>query len=52
MSSGLQPSPETENAQETWESRPRRCFTQENSGQMSRQSSEDSDSSEQNRDRD
>ena len=49
-SSGLQRSPEAENAQKTWENRPSKCFTQENSRQMSRQSSVDSYYGEQNRD--
>ena len=49
-SSGLQRNPEAENAQKTWETRPRKCFMQENSRQMSRQSSVDSYTSEQNRD--
>ena len=49
-SSGLQRNPESENSQKTWENHPKTCFTQENSRQMSRQSSEDSVYSEQNRD--
>ena len=47
-SSGLQRNSEVEDTQKTWENRPRKCFTQENSRQMSRQSSIDSYSSEQN----
>ena len=49
-SSGLQRSPEVEIAQQAWENSPKRCFMQENSRLTSRQSSIDSDSSEQNRD--
>ena len=49
-SSVLQRSPEVENAQQAWENRPKRCFMQENSRLTSRQSSIDSNSSEQNRD--
>ena len=49
-SSGRQRNPEAENAQKTWENRPKRCFTQENSRQMSRESSTDSYNGEQNRD--
>ena len=49
-SSGLQLNSEAENAQKTWGNRPRKCFMQETSRHMSRQSSEDSISSEQNRD--
>ena len=49
-SSGLQRNSEAENAQKTWENRAKRCFTQENSRQMSRDSSVDSYTSEQNRD--
>ena len=48
-SSGLQRSPEAENAQKTWENRPRKGFMQENSRQMSRQSSIDSYNSKPNR---
>ena len=50
-SSGLQRNPEAENSQKTWNYRPKTCFMQENSGQMTRQSSEDSIYSEQNRDK-
>ena len=49
-SSGLQRNSEVENSQKFWENRPRKCFIQENSQQMSRQSSVDSVNSEQNRD--
>ena len=49
-SSGLQRNSEVENSQKLWENRPRKCFTQENSRQMSRQNSVDSDNSEQNGD--
>ena len=51
-SSGLQWNSEVENAQKSWENRPRKCFTQENnrSRQTSRQSSVDSVNSEQNHD--
>ena len=52
-SSGLQWNPEAGNAQKTWGSGPRKCFMQETNSYgwyMSRQSSEDSISSEQNRD--
>ena len=49
-SSGLQRNPEVDNAQQAWENRPKRCFIQENSRLTSRQSSIDSDSSEQNHD--
>ena len=49
-SSGLQRNSEVENSQKTWENRPRKCFMQENKRQMSRQSSVDSYSCEQNRD--
>ena len=49
-SSGLQRNSEVENAQKTWGNRPRKCFMQENSRQVSCQSSEDSTSSEHNRD--
>ena len=41
-SSGLQRNPEVENVQKTWENCPKRSFTQENSRQMSRESSVDS----------
>ena len=46
----LQRNPEVENAQKTWGNRPRKCFMQENSRQVSRQSSVDSVGSEQKRD--
>ena len=49
-SSGLHRNSEAENTQKTWENRPKMCFMQENCRQMSRQSSVDSYSSEQNRD--
>ena len=49
-SSGLQWNSEVENAQKSWENRPRKCFIQENREQSSRQSSVDSVNSEQNRD--
>ena len=49
-SSGLQRNPEAQNTQKTWENCPERRFMQENSRQMSRHSSVDSYSSEQNRD--
>ena len=49
-SSGLQWNSEVENAQKLWENCPRKCFMQENCRQTSRQSSVDSDISEQNRD--
>ena len=49
-SSGLQRYSEVVNAQKTWENRPKRCFTQENSRHMSRESSVDSYNGEQNRD--
>ena len=49
-SCGLQRNPEAENAQKRWENRPERCFTQENSRQMSRDSSVDSYNSLQNGD--
>ena len=49
-SSGLQRNPEAVNAQKTWKNRPKKCFTQGNSRQMSRESSVDSYYSEQNRD--
>ena len=48
--SGLQWNSEVENAQKSWENRPRKCFMQENSRLTSRQSSVDSDNSEKNRD--
>ena len=48
-SSGPQWNPEVENSQKSWEKRPKTCFTQENSRFASRQSSIDSDDSEQNR---
>ena len=38
-SSGLQRNSKVENAQNSWENRPRKCFIQENSRLMSRQSS-------------
>ena len=47
-SSGLQRNPEAENSQKTWNKRPKTCFMQENSGQKTRQSSEDSNYSKQN----
>ena len=47
-SSELQRNPEAENSQKTWDKRPETCFMQENNRQMTRQSSEDSISSEQN----
>ena len=50
-SSGLQRNSELENAQKSCDNRPRKYFRQGNSRQMSRQSSVDSYSSEQNRDR-
>ena len=50
-SSGLKRNPEAENSQETWENRPKRCFTQENSREISRESSVDSYISAQNRDK-
>ena len=46
----LQRNSEVENAQKSWENRPRKCFIQENDRLRSRQSSVDSDTSEQNRD--
>ena len=49
-SSGLQRNPEVENAQKIRGNSPRKCFMQENSGQISRQSSIDSVCSEQDRD--
>ena len=50
MSSGLQRNPEVENTLKTWETRPKRCFMEENNRKMSRQSSVGSYNSEQNRD--
>ena len=50
-SSGLHRNPEVGNSQKTWENRPKTCFTQENSRLRSRESSTDSNNSEQNRDR-
>ena len=41
-SSGLQWNSEVENAQKSWENRPRKCFMQENNRLTSRQSSVDS----------
>ena len=49
-SSGLQRNSEVENAQKAWEKCPRKCFVQENNRQMSRQSSLESNCSEQNHD--
>ena len=49
-SSGLQRNSEVGKAQKSWENCPRKCFIQENSRQMSRQSSVESYSSEQNHD--
>ena len=49
-SSGLQWNSEVENAQKSLENRTRKCFMQENSRLASRQSSIDSDNSEENRD--
>ena len=49
-SSGLQWNSKVENSQKTREIRPKTCFMHENIRQMSRQSSEDSFVSEQNRD--
>ena len=46
----LQRNSEVENAQKSWENRPRKCFIQENDRLTSRQSSVESDNSEQNRD--
>ena len=48
--SGLQRNAEVGNPQKSWENRPRTCFTQENSRMRSRESSTDSNNSEQNRD--
>ena len=50
-SSGLQRNTEVGNSQKTWENRSRSCFTQENSRLRSRESSIESNNSEQNRDR-
>ena len=47
-SSGLQRNPEVGNSPKTWKNRPETCFTQENSGQRSRESSVDSYIGEQN----
>ena len=49
-SSGLQRNAEVGNSQKTWENRPKTCLMHENSRQLSRQSSENSNYSEQNRD--
>ena len=49
-SNGLQWNPEAENGQKTWKKRPKTCFMHENNRKLSRQSSEDSNYSEQNRD--
>ena len=49
-SSGLHWNSEVENAQKSWESRPRKCFMQETNRLTSRQSSVDSVNSEQNHD--
>ena len=49
-SSGLQQNAEVGNLQKTWENRPKTCFMHENSRQLSRQNSGDSNYSEQNRD--
>ena len=49
-SSGLQRNAEVGNSQKLWENCPRTCFTQENSRMRSRESSTDSNDSEQNRD--
>ena len=49
-SSGLQRNPEEENTQKSKKSSARKCFIQENNRLTSRQSSIDSDNSEQNRD--
>ena len=49
-SSGLQRNPEAKNGQKTWEKCPKRCFTKEKSRQLSRESSVNSYTSEQNRD--
>ena len=50
-SSGLQRNPEVGNSRKTWKNPPGTCFTQENSGQRSRESSVDSYIGEQNRDK-
>ena len=50
-SSGLQRNTEAEKAQKTWDNRPKKYSTQENSRQMSRESSVDSYTSEQNCDK-
>ena len=50
-SSGLQRSPGTLNSQKTWENLPKSAFTRENQRQVSIQSSVDSYTGEQNRDR-
>ena len=47
-SSGLQWNPPAENGQKTWNKRSKMCFMHENSRQLSRQSSEDSNYTEQN----
>ena len=49
-SSGLQRNSEVENIQKTWENCPRRCFSRENHRQMSRESSVNSYTGDQNRD--
>ena len=49
-SSVLKRNPEAEKAQKTWENCPKKCFMQKNSRQMSRETSVDSFTSEQNRD--
>ena len=46
-SSGLQRNAEVGNSQKTWENSPKTCLMQENSRQLSRQSSENSNCSEQ-----
>ena len=51
-SSGLQRNSEVGNSQKTWGIRPKTCFMHENSRQLSRQSSGNSNYSEQNRDTD
>ena len=50
-SSGLQRNTEVGNSQKTWENHSRTCFTQENNRLRSRESSIESNNSEQNRDR-
>ena len=50
-SSGIQRNAEVGNSQKTWENRPKTCFSQESNRPRSRESSTDSVSSEQNRDR-